>query len=139
LQRKIGGHTVILFHLKAFFITFIIEKTPSNLAHWKSDYHLYSHKAVLPYQKMICMPISIITEPEPKPEPRWDAGFPLHPNIDNPPILNIKFGAGAVRSIIIVVEPEPEIQQDAAQAPAPTAPATNLMFNIGGLSKMAYT
>jgi hypothetical protein len=35
------------------------------------------------------------------------------------------------------VEPEPKTQQDAAQAPAPMAPAPtpNLMFNIGGLSK----
>jgi hypothetical protein len=57
--------------------------------------------------------------------------------------MNIKFGAGAVRSIIILVEPEPETQQDAAQAPDPTAPALmapaqtapapNLMFNIDGL------
>jgi hypothetical protein len=28
--------------------------------------------------------------------------FSHHPNIDNPPIWNIKFGAGAVRSIIII-------------------------------------
>jgi hypothetical protein len=28
--------------------------------------------------------------------------FSHHPNIDNPPILNIKFGAGALRSIIII-------------------------------------
>jgi hypothetical protein len=70
--------------------------------------------------------------------------FSFHPNIDNPPILNIKFRAGAVRSIIILVEPEPEAQQDAALALAPmasalTAPSQNLMFNIGGLSKMSYT
>jgi hypothetical protein len=80
--------------------------------------------------------------------------FSTHPNIDNPPILNINFGARAARIIIILVEPEPETQQDAAQAPAPTAPAPtapaptapaltfpapNLMFNIGGLSKMSYT
>jgi hypothetical protein len=44
----------------------------------------------------------------------WFSSFP---NIDNPPILNIKFGAGAARSIL--VEPEPETQQDAAQALAP--------------------
>jgi hypothetical protein len=55
---------------------------------------------------------------------------------DNPNILNIKFGAGAARSIFILVEPEQ--QQDAVAAPAltaqaPMAPAPNLMFNIGGL------
>jgi hypothetical protein len=69
--------------------------------------------------------------------------FP-HPIIDNPPILNIKFGAGAVRNIIILEKPEPETQQDAAQAPAPTAlaltaPAPYLKFNIGEFSKMSYT
>jgi hypothetical protein len=99
---------------------------------------------------MICMPISIAAEPEPKGassfwwsqnRSRNEFWFSPHPNIDNPPILNIKFGAGAVRSIIILMEPEPEAQQDAAQAPAPTAPALmapapNLMFNIEGLSKM---
>jgi hypothetical protein len=66
--------------------------------------------------------------------------FSPHSNNDNPPILNIKFGAGAVRSITILVEPEPETQQDAVQALAPTAlapTAPNLMFNIGGLSKMS--
>jgi hypothetical protein len=64
-------------------------------------------------------------------------------------ILNIKFGAGAVktgagatRSIIILVEPELEPQRvatPASNAYAPTAPAPNLMFNIGGLSKMSPT
>jgi hypothetical protein len=107
------------------------------------------------------MPISIVAEPEPEPTGassfwwsqnrscNWMLVFP-HPNIDNQPILSIIFGAGAVRSIIILVESEPETQQDAAQAPAPmapapmapapmalapTAPAPHLMFNIGGLSK----
>jgi hypothetical protein len=61
---------------------------------------------------------------------------------DNPPILIIKFGAGAIRDgvtncIIIFAEPEPEPQLDAA--PAPSALAPKLMFNVGGLSKMSHT
>jgi hypothetical protein len=56
---------------------------------------------------------------------------------DNPPILNIKFGVGAARSIIILVKPEPH--PDVAPAPkiqAPTAPAPNLMFNLGAMATL---
>jgi hypothetical protein len=58
---------------------------------------------------------------------------------DNPPILNIKFGAGAARSIIILVEPEPEPQQDVAPAPtiqAPTALAPSFVFNLGAMATL---
>jgi hypothetical protein len=43
--------------------------------------------------------------------------------------------AGAARSRIILVEPEP--QCDAALVLAPVALAPTLMFNIGGLSIMS--
>jgi hypothetical protein len=42
-----------------------------------------------------------------------------------------------LRSRIVFVEPES--QRDAAPALGPTAPASNLMFNIGRLSKMSQT
>jgi hypothetical protein len=60
---------------------------------------------------------------------------------DNPPILNIKFGARAARLIIILVEQEPEPQRDAAPAPtihAPTAPAPNFMFDLGAIATPLY-
>jgi hypothetical protein len=46
-------------------------------------------------------------------------------------------GAGAARSGIILVKPEP--QRDTALALAPTVPAPKRMFNKGGLSKMSQT
>jgi hypothetical protein len=58
---------------------------------------------------------------------------------DNPPKLHIKFGAGAARSIIILVEPEPEPQMDGAPAQtiqAPTAPAPNFRFNLGAMATL---
>jgi hypothetical protein len=60
---------------------------------------------------------------------------------DNPPILNIKFGAGAARGIIILVEPEPEPQWDVGPAPmiqAPTAQAPNFMFNLGAMATLLF-
>jgi hypothetical protein len=54
---------------------------------------------------------------------------------ENPCTLKAVLRDKAAIYRIISMEPQPEPQRDAALAPM--APAPNLMFNIGGLSKMS--
>jgi hypothetical protein len=55
--------------------------------------------------------------------------------------LNIKFEARAARSIIILLEPELELQWVAAPAltiQAPTALDSNLMLNLSAMATLLY-
>jgi hypothetical protein len=87
------------FIKKAFLRTFIRETIPLNLVPRNQTTFYNSHKAVLAYHTMICMPISIVAKPEQEQHHFGGAKtgavavcwFSPLPNIDNPPILNIKF------------------------------------------------